>query len=105
MATSPDQLVNIELIGPADNLSEATLMTIASSEITSSQAQILVIYMFAFLEATVPGYELNEWLNNSFIEIGKSDTKESFSINAGDNKVRIKVDRTTGIILLSVKPK
>ncbi|MBD2156301.1 hypothetical protein [Leptolyngbya sp. FACHB-16] len=58
--------------------------------------------MLIFLTKAAPGYELGDWLTQSFRELADDDGEAS--INAGNNIVKLSFDRVTTLMFLSVEP-
>ena len=92
--TSPDDNTMVELIGPSDDLTEATII------IWDPQNSISALYMIGFISVAVPGWaEGSTWLTDN---VGKLLADPSTSIHAQYENVKIQYSYTEVLGTLSV---
>ena len=103
LGTSPDNLAMIELYGPTDKLTKATMMTFIGQGVS---IDLLANYNVGFLNAIVPGYAWDSELADSVNALLNGESAKE-QMQAGDNIVSMTLGEMSGVFMffVSVEPK
>ena len=99
MGESTDGIATVELIGPEHDITQATLLFVASTD--PNIAALNAVYMLGLMGLVMPNWESGiDWVNDNLevaIDKGKARTKE------GGAEVEITAYEAIGLISLSIK--
>lgn len=95
----------IELVGPQNNLSSATIILVAPNEPNPLASVLLASYSLKFIKTASPNWENNgEWLSSNLDHIVRGIQSEA-NTTRGNQQISLHVSRELGSIVLNVKAK
>jgi len=100
IGTTPNKLASVELIGPEDNLVQATIMVGIPADDTVTLAKNAV-FMAGFIKNAVPEWpEAVTWMNNN---MGRALNMGEVETIVGNKQIKLTVIKQLGMALITVK--
>lgn len=95
----------IQLVGSQNNLSLATIITVASDEPDPLASELLATYLFKFIKTASPNWEnSSEWLSGNVDRLARGIQSEA-NTTRGNQQISLHVSRELGSIVLTVEAK
>ncbi len=100
IGTTPNKLASVELIGPADNLVQATIMVGIPSDDTVTLVKNAA-FMAGFIKNAVPEWpEAVTWMNNNMEQASNMGKVETI---VGNKQISLTIIKQLGMALITVK--